>query len=285
MAKSSIHFRAALATSEAHNLRQVDLDYVVKDRANENNSFITETIADRSKTIARLCKEKSGRKLQKNAEPIREAVVNLNPSTTMEDLKHLAAALESEFKIKCFQIHIHRDEGHSDALTGEFKTNHHAHMLFDWQDKEKGTMLKLNRVQLSQIQTLVATTLDMERGELRVNTNRERLEPIEFKKQKALEDIKLLQEQTSFLEQKKNEAIERNKRLRERISSIESNPTEKDSKSLSKLLNDFSRQITLEDLEPYSEEDIRAAIDKVSRITDSEIEQNIREGKVRDPKA
>ncbi len=213
MNKSSIHFRAALATSEAHNLREVKLDYNEPSLQVNNESSVTDTIAERMKKVQAHCKNVSGRKLQKNAMVIREAVVNLKPETTMDDLKNLAVELRKQYGIHCFQIHIHRDEGHKDPNTGEFKINHHAHMVFDWQDRTKGTVVKLNRVQMSQIQTLVANTLEMERGELRVNSNRERLEPIEYKRQQAELHLQMLQEQNSVLEEKKNTVRARIERL------------------------------------------------------------------------
>jgi hypothetical protein len=213
MHKSSIHFREASPTSEAHNMRQVKLDYNEPSLEVNNESIVVESIADRLKKVQSHCKKVSGRKLQKNAQVIREAVVNLKPGTSMDDLKRLANELKTEFGINCFQIHIHRDEGHRDPMTGEFKINDHAHMLFDWQDKEKGTVLKLNKAELSQIQTLVANVLDMERGQLRVNSNRERLEPIEYKRQQAELQLQQLQEQNNVLEQKKNEVRARIERL------------------------------------------------------------------------
>ena len=214
MAKSSIHFRAVKPTSEAHNLRQVDLDYNYPDLKENNISWVSESIDDRITKIKRHCKMVSGRKLQKNAQPVKEAVVNIKPETTIEDLKHLGESLKDRFGMECFQIHIHRDEGHvSDS--GEIVINQHAHMLFDWQNKTKGTTLKLNRLHLSQIQTLVSESLQMERGELRVNSNRERLEPIEYKREQAQLQFERLQEQNEILEQKKN-------RVRERIAALES---------------------------------------------------------------
>lgn len=202
MSKSSIHFREAMPTSEAHNMRQVQLDYNEPSLEVNNESVVYDSIADRLKQVQAHCKKVSGRKLQKNAQVIREAVVNLKPGTTMDDLKELAQELKQEYGINCFQIHIHRDEGHKDPTTGEFKINHHAHMVFDWQDRKKGTVQKLNRMQMSQMQTLVAKVLDMERGELKENSNRERLEPIEFKRVQEEKRYKELQQQNADLEQK-----------------------------------------------------------------------------------
>lgn len=201
MAKASIHFRPVKANSQAHNERLVNLDYNFPDLVKNNQSWKIADIAEKEKQIEAYCKKVSGRKLQKNAEPIREAVVNLNPHHTLEDLQQLAQVLQEEKGIECFQIHIHRDEGKSQE-----EINHHAHMLFSWQDKKTGKTLKLNKTDLSQIQTIVAKTLAMERGQLRVNSNRERLEPIEFKRQQEELRLQKLQSQIAELEQKKNTA-------------------------------------------------------------------------------
>ena len=250
MAKSSINIKAVSATSEIHNKREMELDYAYPDLNIHNESWQADTIAEREKEIKAHCKEVSGRKLQKNATPIREGVVNLNDNHTMEDLKQLAKDIKENHKIDCFQIHIHRDEGvfldregktiatrrdfkwkvEKDGETkkvdtveqvkelrpdAEWKCNNHAHMIFDWQDKETGKTLKLGKASISQLQTTVSQSLKMERGELKVNSNRERLEPIEYKREKELERIKELQPQIERLEQKKNTATERNREARE----------------------------------------------------------------------
>jgi hypothetical protein len=189
MAKASIHFKAVESSSEAHNERSTKLDYNFPDLEKNNESLVTDRVADRLRAIRAHCKAVSGRKLQSNAEPIREAVVNLNAHHTMADLKELAKVLKEKKGIQCFQIHIHRDEGKSRE-----ELNYHAHMLFDWQDKATGKTLKLNRADLSQIQDIVASTLGMERGEMRVNSNRERLEAVEYKRKQEEHRAKEAQE-------------------------------------------------------------------------------------------
>ncbi len=119
--------------------------------------------------------------------PVREAVVNLNSSHSMENLKSLVRDMEGKKGIKCFQMHIHRDEGKS-----RDEINYHAHLLFDWQDEKTGKTVKLNKRDFSEIQTLVAEVLEMERGELRTNSNRERLEPVEYKRQQEEKRVKAL---------------------------------------------------------------------------------------------
>lgn len=221
MAKSSIHFSIAKSNSEAHNTRTTKLDYILPELEGNFESWSQSSIDEKRKEVARHCRKTSGRKLQKNAEPVREAVVNLQPHHTMDDLKRLAEAIRSRFKVDCFQIHIHRDEGHYDVVDGTPRINHHAHMLFDWQDKEKGTILKLNAKDLSQIQTLVAETLNMERGELRVNSNRERLEAVEYKAEKAKELVQLYKSdaEEAFTEYK--ETVEDSNKLKQELKELE----------------------------------------------------------------
>lgn len=270
MAKSSIHFRAAVSTSEAHNTRSVKLDYNVPELEKNNESLVTESIDDRLKKVRAHCKKTSGRKLQKNAQIIREAVVNLNPETTMEDLKKLANELKTQYGINCFQIYIHRDEGHKNPQ-GEFVINHHAHMVFDWQDRKTGVTIKLNRLQLSKIQTLVAETLQMERGELRVNSNRERLEPIEYKREQAEKRLQELQEETQELQQQKAELEQKKNTVRERIEALRSTgetftgkSTEEIRKSLRNEKNGVFWSISEKDIEYFTDEDLERAISIIS---------------------
>ncbi len=90
MATASINFKAVKSSSELHNKREVELDYNFKSLEKNNESFISKSIEQAEKEIQISCKKISGRKLQKNATPIREAVVNLNANHGMSDLKKLA---------------------------------------------------------------------------------------------------------------------------------------------------------------------------------------------------
>lgn len=216
MTTASINFKPVKSNSKIHNERLVSLDYNYPELSVNNESWKAAEIQDRAKEIAQLCKKLSGRKMQKNATPIREAVVNLNPHHTMEDLQRLAKDLEKEKGISCFQIHIHRDEG----VTKD-NLNYHAHMLFDWQDKHKGKMKRLSKIDMSQIQTIVADSLNMERGQLKENTNRERLEAVQYKRQQEELRLQKLQKQVELLEQKKNRAAQANTAAREEYESLQ----------------------------------------------------------------
>ncbi|MCT3805398.1 hypothetical protein HZQ57_11310 [Elizabethkingia anophelis] len=189
--KTSINFKAVKSDSETHNFRKKTFDYIRKDLTSKNEYWIEQKIADRIQQIEAYCKEKSGRKLQKNAMPVREAVVVIKEDTTMLELQNLAKRLEEELNIRIFQIAIHKDEGHTDKDTKEWKPNYHAHLVADWQDFETGKTLKHQSYHYSKMQDLTAECLNMERG---ISGSKGRLEAIEFKIQQKEEDLKVLEE-------------------------------------------------------------------------------------------
>ncbi|WP_313029258.1 hypothetical protein [Soonwooa sp.] len=190
--KTSINFKAAKSDSEIHNFRKKSFDYIRKDLTPKNEYWMEQKIADRIQKIETYCKEKSGRKLQKNAMPVREAVVVIKENTTMLELQNLAKRLEEELKIRIFQIVIHKDEGHYDKDTKEWKPNYHAHLVADWQDLETGKTLKHQSFHYSKMQDMAAECLEMERG--KSNAGIQRLEAVEFKIKKKEEDLKVLEE-------------------------------------------------------------------------------------------
>ncbi len=196
--KTSINFKAAKSDSEIHNFRKKSFDYIRKDLTHKNEYWMEQKIADRLLKIESYCKEKSGRKLQKNAMPIREAVVVIKENTTMQDLHNLSKRLEEELKIRIFQIAIHKDEGHYDKDTKEWKPNYHAHLVADWQDLDTGKTLKHQSFHYSKMQDLAAECLEMERG---VSGSLARLEAVEFKIKKREEDLKILEERYRQMQQ------------------------------------------------------------------------------------
>lgn len=206
--KTSINFKAVKSDSEIHNFRKKSFDYIRKDLTPKNEYWMEQKIAARIQKIESYCKEKSGRKLQKNAMPIREAVVVIKENTTMQDLHNLSKRLEEELKIRIFQIAIHKDEGHYDKDTKEWKPNYHAHLVADWQDLQTGKTLKHQSFHYSKMQDLAAECLEMERG---VSGSLARLEAVEFKIKKKEEDLKILeeryQEMQQEMESKKSEEL------------------------------------------------------------------------------
>ncbi len=194
--KTSINFKAVKSDSETHNFRKKTFDYIRKDLTPNNEYWMEQKIADRIQKIEAYCKEKSGRKLQKNAMPVREAVVVIKENTTMLELQNLAKKLEEELNIRVFQIAMHKDEGHTDKDTKEWKPNYHAHLVADWQDLKTGKTLKHQSFHYSKMQDLTAECLNMERG---ISGSRGRLEAIEFKIQQKEEDLKVLEEKYDMM--------------------------------------------------------------------------------------
>lgn len=175
MAKTSIHIEPIKPSSERHNRREKELDYVRKDLTHLNESWEFDSVANRLDAIKDNYFRNTGQKLQKKATPIREGVVVIDQSTSMEDLRRFAEKLQDRFFIKTIQIHIHRDEGH--VMAKEWKPNLHAHFVFDWTD-DKGKTLKLNRQDMAEIQTILSDCLGMERGK---SSDRKHLTAIQYK--------------------------------------------------------------------------------------------------------
>ncbi|KQT16434.1 hypothetical protein ASG31_13030 [Chryseobacterium sp. Leaf404] len=189
--RTSINFKSVKSDSEAHNFRKKTFDYIRKDLTATNEYWSEEKLSDRLRKIESYCKEKSGRKLQKNAMPIREAVVVIKEDTKMLDLHNLSKRLEEELQIRIFQIAIHKDEGHFDKESKEWKPNYHAHLVADWQDLQTGKTLKHQSFHYSKMQDITAECLGMERG---IEGSKGRLEAIEFKIQKKEQELLALDE-------------------------------------------------------------------------------------------
>ncbi len=206
--KTSINFKGAKSDSETHNFRKKSFDYIRKDLTLKNEYWMEDKILDRVHKIETYCKEKSGRKLQKNAMPVREAVVVIKEDTTILELHNLSKKLEEQLKIRVFQIAIHKDEGHYDKDTNEWKPNFHAHLVADWQDLETGKTLKHQSFHYSKMQDLASECLGMERG---IAGSLSRLEAIEYKIKKKEEDLKILEERynemKAEIESKKSEEL------------------------------------------------------------------------------
>ena len=210
MAKTSIHFVPVKSGSEIHNLREKELDYVIKELTPNNEHWVDpryegKTIADIRKDIAERYQATVGQKMQTKAVPLREAAVVIKPDTTMADLQLLAKQLEKEFGIKCIQIHIHRDEGFNKTNPDPSKLNLHAHFVADW-THDDGTSLRLGRPDTSRMQTVAAECLKMERGS---SSNVKHLNAIQYKEKKALENISSLRSlvRKSFLSKDAKNAL------------------------------------------------------------------------------
>lgn len=188
MAQTSIHFQAVKGGSEEHNKRTKKLDYVHHERSSMNDYWQSDSQEARLAFVTANAKAKTGRKMQAKATPIREAVVVIEDTTTMDDLKKLAKRFNDRFGIDVFQIAIHKDEGYRKGKDG-LKLNLHAHMVADWTDHQSGKSLKLNRNDMAEMQTICAEVLGMERGK---SSEKQHLSAIQYKiaaEEQRAEDI------------------------------------------------------------------------------------------------
>ena len=186
MNKSSIHVLPVKVGSENHNQREKELSYVRSDLSHLNSSFVVKSIAEAKEFAEKNCKEKTGRVMQAKATPIREGVLLIGLHHTTADLKKLAGKIEQRFDIKTIQGYCHKDEGHYDKETKEWKPNYHAHMVFDWTDHDTGKSIKMSRDDMAELQTLVATSLGLERG---VSSSKIHLNAIQYKSEQERKDL------------------------------------------------------------------------------------------------
>ena len=77
---------------------------------------------------------------------------------------------------------IHSDEGHY-GIPGDnatWKPNFHAHIVWDWMNHDTGKSCKLDEKAMSEMQTVLAECLDMERGTSKEVTGKKHLERTDF---------------------------------------------------------------------------------------------------------
>lgn len=200
MPTTSINIKACnIGSSERHNERRKELNYVRTDLTEKNESWraFDLSLSMHLERIKQLVKEKTGRAMQKKATPIREGVIVISPDTTMSELKDFARACQERWGIHPLQIHIHRDEGH--YKVDEWKPNLHAHIVFDWVDYMTGKSIKMTKGDMSEMQTLLSEKIGMERGK---ESDRQHLSAMEWKAREIEKDIRKVQN----FEQKLKEA-------------------------------------------------------------------------------
>lgn len=133
--------------------------------------------------------------------PIREGVCPILPTTQISDFGPFIEWLQSK-GLQVVRLDLHHDEGHTDELTGQRKYNHHAHLVVDWVDHTTGKTRKLNKEDAREMQTQLAASLRMERGESKEQTGADHMTPDEYRAKAAAEQAKALEAKVSDLEAK-----------------------------------------------------------------------------------
>lgn len=201
------------------------LDYIHSRRTHLNERWDKETLANgRPKTLRnyladtkKAVKEKTGRAMQKKAEDnvIGEAVVVIDEQTTMDDLRKLAKAMETQYGWTCVQIHIHRDEGYLGKRSEEMKHregkyNLHAHMFFITTDLRTGKSWKRKKGEGSRMQDITAQVLNLTRGKKKSERSeevKETLNVVEFKEEQARKKVEALEKKIEENEERAKEAL------------------------------------------------------------------------------
>ena len=195
---SSIHLQPSKNNNTAHNDRTVSPSYLLKANSlgvecnlghKEADIYFDYLLNEATKNYTK----RTGQKLQsKNYKW--SAVVNIKESTTMDDLKKLASTLEKEYGWQCYQIAIHRDEGHRDKETGNTVYNLHAHLEFLMLNKGGIYCYKKRDwgiKRMKELQDLVANQLQMKRGTPTSETKKKRLNHYQYRQQaQAVEEAK-----------------------------------------------------------------------------------------------
>jgi len=224
--KTSINIKPCnIGSSEAHNRRTAEYlahigsekFYVRTDLMSDNETWVAPdfgdtSLSERYNQIAAMVKEKTGRAMQtkdrervnkktgkvsivRGSTPLKEGVVVIKDDTTMEQLRHFCEMCRERWGITALQIFIHRDEGHY-GIPGDnatWKPNLHAHIVWDWMNHDTGKSCKLDEKAMSEMQTLLAECLDMERGSSKEQTGKEHLERADFilaKQRQEAEQVK-----------------------------------------------------------------------------------------------
>ena len=268
--KTSINIKPCnIGSSEPHNRRTAEYltrinkekFYIRTDLMPKNEAWVApelgnSSLTDRYNQIARMVKEKTGRVMQtkdrervnkktgkvtivRGSTPLKEGVVVINESTTMEQLQRFCEVCKERWGITPLQVFIHRDEGHysnpQDPTT--WKPNLHAHIVWDWMNHDTGKSCKLDEKAMSEMQTLLAECLEMERGISKELTGKKHLERTDFiiaKQKQEAEQAKAEKEKAvtakAEAEAERNSIEVENKAKAERSAALDSEIADKQKK-------------------------------------------------------
>lgn len=315
--KTGGHWRPCnVGSVEAHNERQQEyLDSVKNSGRNlyffqhltqNNSSWVNESERYQGKTVEeiqeeqkKLYEEKFGQKPQMAEKkrlnkktgreskvsgwsPIREMCPPIKADTKIEDFDYFLKWAENH-RLHILRIDLHKDEGYYDEETGEYKMNYHAHVVGDFLDWDTGKTIKLGKEVMSEMQTILAISLGMERGERKGADSPNAMTHPEYRKmmelvdemRKVLKDIRAevkkeetkLKSFTSML----NNLKEQKERLEIDITALEemrdngNEEAEKQLKEKQEQLNGINEKIALRTGQLY---DVTEQLKKLDEVRD-----------------
>lgn len=218
---SSINFKKSIPINTEHNDRTLAPNYLIDtEKGAECNLNAEQARALKNQIIKEAIQKYTENTRQKFQAKSYEwsAVCNIKPETTMQDLENLAKHFNDKYGFQCYQIAIHRDEGHKNTQ-GEIEINQHAHMEFITLDRETGKqnfkMRDFSKQKMREIQTEVAELLGMQRGKDKRLTGAKRIEPRKYAQLKEQEKANTKELKKTIKE--KNKELLSQKAINERL--------------------------------------------------------------------
>ena len=130
--KSCFHLEESKPNNVIHNDRTISPSYLLKEKSlgvevNRSSKEAEELFNELFEEASTNYIKRTHQKIQ--AQNIKwSGVLLIKETTTMQDIERLVDILYKKFGWQCYQIAIHRDEGHVDKLTNETVYNLHAHL-------------------------------------------------------------------------------------------------------------------------------------------------------------
>lgn len=206
---SSINFKKSIPINTEHNDRTLAPNYLIDKEKGAECNRSAEKARELKNQIINEAKETYQNQVKQKFQAKSfewSAVVNIKPDTTMQDLENLAKHFNDKYGFQCYQIAIHRDEGHKNTQ-GEIEINQHAHMEFITLDKETGKqnfkMRDFSKQKMREIQTEVAEILQMDRGKDKRLTGAKRIEPRKYAQLKEQEKAAIKETKIKVAKQSK----------------------------------------------------------------------------------
>ena len=247
-----------LSASERHNKREKALSYVRPElsKFNEWYNSLDVHLKAYDARLRKLIKEKTDRACQAKSHPLHEAVVVIRPDTGMADIKRLADAMSKRWGFHFVQLAVHKDEG--SWKDGVWKTNYHAHMVFDKIDHTTGKTIKTTAKDTAEMQDMCAVILGMARGK---KSDKKHLSALDFK-------IKAQEEQSKTLAAKNDFLLEAGKKRLDEIAELKQEQ-EKTAKEVEKMRSTLSFERGRVDYRQKQLEGLKREISSLQGLKDS----------------
>ncbi|WP_299043411.1 mobilization protein [uncultured Campylobacter sp.] len=283
---ASINFKKSNVIQTRHNDRTLAPSYLISDsgckcnRSHEIAIKLKKQIIENAKEAYKTSCKARNKKFQATSYEW-SAVCNIKSNTTMQDLENLAKHFEDKYGFQCYQIAIHRDEGHIDD-NGNKAINHHAHLEFITLDKATGkNCFKLRdfpKSKMREIQDEVAEILKMERGQDKRISKRERIEPRKYAQMKEAERKKTkklktrlenLEEENKDLNRENNDFYYKNIDLEDEIQAKNQEIQELNAKIEAKNQELEQEKLSKNQLEKLIKEERKAMIQKNKELEEA----------------